>query len=129
MASQQINEVEEMINDLRKHPGFKSYLILNNDGVVIKWGQEGGSPMPYEKAVQQSHRVLDLYKNSKTCMGDLFGSEEEKQLECVRLRTDEYELICAQEGNFTLVVTQEDATKAAAALTAGEAADAEVDQS
>lgn len=125
MASQQVNEVEEMINGLRNHPGFKSYLILNNDGVVIKWGQEG-SPMPYEKAVQQSHHLLDLYKKSKACLGDLFGPEEGRQIECVRLRTDEYELIVAQEGNYTLVVAQEEEAKTAAAtaaLKAGEADD------
>ena len=115
-----------MVNDLRKHSGFKSYLILNNDGVVIKWGQEGGSPMPYEKAVQQSHHVLDLYKKSKTCLRELFGPEEEGLIECVRLRTVECELIMAQEGNYTLVVAQEDEAKtvakaaAAAALKEGE---------
>jgi|TARA_B100001142_G_C14259459_1_gene626438 hypothetical protein len=108
MASQQTNEVEEMLNDLRKQPGFVSFMILNNDGVVIKWGQEEGS-MPYEDAVHCSHHILSLYQKSRACISTLFSAEEESQIECIRLRTDGYELIAAQQGKFTLVATQQGA--------------------
>eukprot|EP00957_Ditylum_brightwellii_P001369 107173-Ditylum_brightwellii.AAC.2 len=99
-----------MLKELRKNPGFKAYLILNNDGIVIKWDQEG-SPMPYQKAVQYSHHVLDLCNKSKAHIKDLFEPQD-NQVENIRLRTDEYELIAAQQANFTLVVIQEDETKA-----------------
>lgn len=32
MQSQQVNEVEEVIKDLKTNPGFSAYVIMNNDG-------------------------------------------------------------------------------------------------
>jgi hypothetical protein len=87
---------------LKKTPGFKAYLVLNNDGVVLRWDQDG-EPMPYEKAVQYSHHVLDLCSKSKVHIKELFD-EEDDQVESVRVRTDNYELIVAQEGNYILVI-------------------------
>ena len=66
-----MNDVEEMINGLRKKPGFKAYLVLNSDGVVLKWGQDG-EQMPYERAVHYSHHVLDLYNKCKLNVLELF---------------------------------------------------------
>jgi hypothetical protein len=60
-----------MINGLRKKPGFKAYLVLNSDGVVLKWGQEG-EQMSYERAVHYSHHVLDLYNKCKLNVLELF---------------------------------------------------------
>ena len=101
-----MNEVEEMVKDLKKNPGFKAYIILNNDGIVIKWDQVE-TPMPYETAVQHSHLVLDLCSKSKKYMRELFDPPD-NEVENIRLRTDTHELIAAQHGNFTLVVVQED---------------------
>jgi len=66
-----MNEIEELIKGLRKVPRFKSYLILNNDGIVIKWDQEG-KPMPYSKAVQYAHHVMDVFSKSRMCIKELF---------------------------------------------------------
>ena len=108
MASQgQINEVEETINELRKQSGFRSYLILNSDGIVIK------SSLPHQEAVQLSSHILQLDKKSKECIGDLCGYDEESTVESVRLRTKGYELIAAQHGKYMLVVTQEAMAKSA----------------
>ena len=60
-----------MINGLKDNPGFKAYIILNNDGVVLKWDQEGDK-MPYEKAVQYSHHVLELYDKGTRQIKELF---------------------------------------------------------
>lgn len=108
MASQgQINEVEETINELRKQSGFKSFLILNSEGIVVN------SSLPHEKAVQLSAHILDLYRKSKECIGDLCGYDEESTVESVRLRTKGCEMIAAQHGRYTLlVVTQENAAAA-----------------
>lgn len=47
---------------LEQNPGFKAYIVLNKDGVVLRWNQEGTSnDLTYEKAIQYSHHVLDLY--------------------------------------------------------------------
>ncbi len=56
---------------LKENPGFKAYLVLTSDGVVLRWDQEGDA-MPYEKAVQYSHHILDLYCKSKGHLSDLF---------------------------------------------------------
>ena len=102
MASQgQINEVEETINELRKQSGFKSYLILNSEGIVVS------SSLQHEKAVQLSAHILDLYRKSKECIGDLCGYDEESTVESVRLRTKGCEMIAAQHGRYMLVVAQE----------------------
>ena len=33
MAHNQVNEIDELLKDLKKTPGFKAYLILNSDGM------------------------------------------------------------------------------------------------
>ncbi len=95
-----------MVKDLKKNPGFKSYIILNNDGIVIKWDQVS-TPMPYIKAVQHAHLVLDLCSKSKKYVRELFDAPD-NDVENIRLRTDDFELIAAQHGKFTLIVIQED---------------------
>jgi hypothetical protein len=70
--TQKINEVDEIISRLQKNRGFKAYLILNNDGVVVKWEQDGEQPLPYHKVVQYSHHILDLCNKSKSHIKDLF---------------------------------------------------------
>ncbi|GMI43425.1 hypothetical protein TrCOL_g9697 [Triparma columacea] len=106
MQSNQVNEVEEMVKELKKNIGFKAYIILNNDGIVIKWEQVD-VPMPYEVAVQHAHLVLDLCSKSKKHIRELFDPPD-NDVENIRLRTDDYELIAAQHGHFTLIVIQED---------------------
>jgi histidinol phosphatase-like PHP family hydrolase len=51
MAHNQVNEVDELLKGLKKVKGFKSYLVLNSDGIVIRWDQEDGQ-MSYQSAVQ-----------------------------------------------------------------------------
>lgn len=51
MAHNQVNEVDELLKGLKKVKGFKSYLVLNSDGIVIRWDQENGQ-MSYQSAVQ-----------------------------------------------------------------------------
>ena len=64
--------MDEIVRNLKKNPGFKAYLIFNNDGIVLRWEQVGNTPMPYHKAVQHAHHVLDLYHKSKMHIRDLF---------------------------------------------------------
>jgi len=99
-----------MAKGLKKLPGFKAYIILNNDGIVIKWDTLSETElMPYQKAVQYSHHVLDLCAKSKTHIKELFNPSD-NHVESIRLRTEEYEMIVAQHGNFTVVVIQDEET-------------------
>jgi hypothetical protein len=71
VKSQQTNEVDEIMKDLKRYPGFKAYIIMTNDGIVIRWDQVD-SDMPYERAVHHASLVLDLCSKTKTHMQNLF---------------------------------------------------------
>lgn len=60
MAHNQVNEVDELLKGLKKVPGFKSYLVLNSDGIVIRW-EQGSGEMSYESAVQHGERLIVFY--------------------------------------------------------------------
>uniref|UniRef100_A0A6V1PEV3 Roadblock/LAMTOR2 domain-containing protein n=1 Tax=Heterosigma akashiwo TaxID=2829 RepID=A0A6V1PEV3_HETAK len=100
MASQQPNEVEEVIKELKQNPGFDGYVVMNNDGIVIKCEN-----MEYKTAVHHAHLVLDLCAKSRKYMRDLLDPPD-NEVESIRLRTIDYEMIIAQHDNFTLVVIQ-----------------------
>ncbi len=60
------NEVDDVIRELRKIPGFSAYAILNNDGIVIKYDN-----MSYKTAVYHAHQVLSLAVKANKYIGDL----------------------------------------------------------
>lgn len=61
------NEVDDIIRDLKKIDGFYAYVILNNDGIVIKYEN-----MTYRSAVHHAHLVLSLYSKANKYIRDLF---------------------------------------------------------
>ena len=99
-ASGSEHVVEETIRDLKKIPGFGAYLIINNDGIVIKYEN-----MQLRTAVHYAHLVLALTGKASKYVKDLFEAPD-NEVESIRLRTSAYEMIIAQMGNFTLIVTQ-----------------------
>ncbi|KAG5192827.1 hypothetical protein JKP88DRAFT_256844 [Tribonema minus] len=101
-ANNQPNEVEEVIKELKKNPGFSAYVVMNNDGIVIKY-----ESMSYQTAVHHAALVLDLVAKGKKYMREMFEPPD-NEVESLRLRTEEHEMIVAQHENFTLVVIQED---------------------
>jgi len=109
MAHNQVNDIDELLKDLKKTPGFKAYLILNSDGIVIRWDHVG-TQMPYQRAVQHAHHITELYNRSTSHIKELFKPED-GPVENVRIRTEEYEMIVSSLGSFTLAVFQEDAAK------------------
>lgn len=101
MANNQPNQVDEVIHDLKSNVGAKQYVILNNDGIVIKY--EG---MDYSRAVQHAYLVLDLCAKSKSYFRGMFEAPE-NEVESIRLKTNEFEMIISQIQNFTLVMIQD----------------------
>ncbi len=110
MAHNQVNEIDELLKDLKKTPGFKAYLVLNSDGIVIRWDQVGDTQMPYQRAVQHAHHITELYNKSTAHIRELFEPED-GPVENVRVRTEEYEMIISSLGSYTLAVFQEDEEK------------------
>mmetsp|Transcript_3243 Transcript_3243/g.5054 ORF Transcript_3243/g.5054 Transcript_3243/m.5054 type:complete len:129 (+) Transcript_3243:162-548(+) len=94
------NEVDDTIRELRKITGFSAYVILNNDGIVIKYEN-----MSYRTAVHHAHLILALYGKATKYTRDLFDPPD-NDVESIRMITKNYEMIIAQHGNFTLVVSQ-----------------------
>ena len=107
MAHNQVNEIDELLKDLKKTPGFKAYLVLNSDGIVIRWDQVGDTQMSYQRAVQHAHHITELYNKSTAHIRELFEPED-GPVENVRVRTEEYEMIISSLGSYTLAVFQED---------------------
>jgi dynein light chain roadblock-type len=91
--------VEETIRDLKKIHGFHGYVILNNDGIVIKYEN-----MSYRTAVHYSHQVLGLASKASKYIRELFEAPD-NEVESIRLRTLHHELIIAQHGYFTIIAT------------------------
>jgi len=100
MAQNAPNEVEETIKQLKLKPGFYSYIVMNNDGIVIKYEN-----MEYRSAVMHAYHILNLYSRSKKHLSKLFDANE-CEIECLRLRTKLHEMLIAQYNRFTLVVLQ-----------------------
>jgi hypothetical protein len=98
MASQNTNEIDEILKRLKSSPGFQACFILNNDGVVLRWENKSKSidtlekvssedekesdfVLTYEKAVHYAGHVLDLYHESKMTMGGLM--EDVSLVDCL----------------------------------------------
>ena len=89
--------VEETIRDLKTIPGFQSYLILNNDGIVIKYEN-----MSYRTAVHYSHQVLGLASKATKYIRDLFDAPD-NEVESIRLRRVSKEG-CSQGSSLSIFV-------------------------
>eukprot|EP00624_Nannochloropsis_granulata_P004275 evm.model.NODE_31412_length_12493_cov_20.712238.3 len=70
-TSQAMSEVDVIIRDLKAHPGFSSYMIMNNDGIVIKYEN-----VEYKRAVHIAGLVLDLASKAKGAVRDLLEPPE-----------------------------------------------------
>lgn len=103
MANQGINQVDEILKDLQRTPGFKDYIILNNDGIVIRHTMESN-----ERAVQHAHHITELYNKSVAQIQDLFDHPDDNRVENVRMRTEKYEMIVSSVGSYTLAVFQQE---------------------
>lgn len=101
MAANAPNEIEEAIKQLKSKPGFSSYLLMNNDGIVVKYEN-----MEYKEAVMHAYHVLSLFSRTRKHLQKLFPDPSESEIEWLRLRTKLHEMVIAQHLRFTLVVLQ-----------------------
>ena len=91
-------------------------MVVNNDGIVIKYEN-----MDYKKALHYAHQVLTLYSKASQYTRGLFDAPD-NEVESIRLKTEDYEMIVAQQGNFTVIITQrpDEEEEAVAAVAEGE---------
>ncbi|KAF1319459.1 Dynein light chain 2b, partial [Globisporangium splendens] len=101
MAANAPNEIDEAIKQLKAKPGFSSYLLMSNDGIVVKYEN-----LEYKEAVMHAYHVLSLYGRTKKHLQKLFPDPSEHNIEWLRLRTKMHEMIIAQHLRFTLVALQ-----------------------
>jgi dynein light chain roadblock-type len=109
MAAAAPNEVEEVIKQLKSKPGFSAYILMNNDGIVVKYEN-----LEYKEAIMHAYHVLSLYGRTKKHLQKLFPDPSDSEIEWLRLRTKMHEMIIAQYLRFTLVVLQQAETADAA---------------
>jgi hypothetical protein len=95
-----MTEVEDTIRELKTIHGFNAYCILNNDGIVIKYDN-----MTYQTAIHHAHQILSLVSKAGKYIQDLFEAPD-NVVESLRLKTNDYEMVVAQQLNFTMIVTQ-----------------------
>ena len=73
-------------------------------GIVIKFEN-----MSYKTALHYSHQVLGLASKAsryvKQDLKDLFDANE-NEVESIRLKTQDYEMVMAQHGNYTMIAMQ-----------------------
>lgn len=94
------HEVDEVMRELKLVPGYVSFAIMNNDGIVIKYEN-----MSYPESIHLAAQVLSLSAKASKYTRELIEPPD-NDVESIRLKTVEYEMIIAQVGNFTLVLTQ-----------------------
>jgi hypothetical protein len=61
--------------------------------------------MSYKAAIHHAHQVLALASKTSKYVKDVFDSSE-SDLESIRLKTIDYEMVIAQHGNFTMIAIQ-----------------------
>lgn len=101
MAANAPNEIDEVIKQLKTKSGFSSYILMSNDGIVVKYEN-----LEYKEAVMHAYHVLSLYGRTKKHLQKLFPDPSESEIEWLRLRTKMHEMIIAQHLRFTLVALQ-----------------------
>ncbi|KAJ0398982.1 hypothetical protein P43SY_003587 [Pythium insidiosum] len=101
MAANAPNEIEEVIKQLKSKPGFSSYILMNNDGIVVKHEN-----IEYRDAVMHAYHVLSLFGRTRKHIHKLFPDPSDGEIDWLRLRTKLHEMIIAQHLRFTLVVLQ-----------------------
>lgn len=101
MAAAAPNEIDETIKQLKAKPGFSAYVLMSNDGIVVKYEN-----LEYKEAVMHAYHVLALYSRTKKHLLKLFPEPGEGDIEWLRLRTKLHEMIVAQHLRFTVVALQ-----------------------
>ena len=82
MQANNKDEVQEMINELMKNPGTIGYVLINFDGIPVKYFPEA---LP---AVQYAALIADLVVKTKITLGTLDPARDEKaQFHYLRMRT------------------------------------------
>ena len=60
--------------------------------------------MSYKTAVHHAGSILSLHNKASRYIRDIF--DQDNEVECIRLITNDYEMITAQVSNFTIAVKQ-----------------------
>lgn len=106
-----VHPVDEVINQMKEVAGFAGFVICNNDGVVLR--HENVEPRD-KGGIHHAYHALDLCNKARDHVRILFEAPE-NELESVRLKTDDYEMIISQVGSYTLCVMQKPAAELEAA--------------
>ncbi|GBG30809.1 Dynein light chain roadblock-type 1 [Hondaea fermentalgiana] len=102
------NEVDEVIKRVMAIENVTRYVVFNKDGIVLRyegWPSEEGDG-GYRKCVQLAGTVANLVNHCSQGCQDMLAPPN-NEVECLRLKTRNYEMIVAPGANFTMVAIQE----------------------
>eukprot|EP00927_Polykrikos_kofoidii_P048678 TRINITY_DN42917_c0_g1_i1.p2 TRINITY_DN42917_c0_g1~~TRINITY_DN42917_c0_g1_i1.p2 ORF type:complete len:125 (+),score=24.64 TRINITY_DN42917_c0_g1_i1:118-492(+) len=104
MAGAQTSEVDSCLKAFQtEYPTVIGFVVLNADGIPIKWHDR----MPYEKAIMYAALLSDFVANCKKCLRELLNAPAESDLANVRMRTKEgSEIICVTVAEYAIIVIQ-----------------------
>ncbi|VWU51006.1 conserved protein, unknown function [Hepatocystis sp. ex Piliocolobus tephrosceles] len=97
------SEISELLNSwMGDNTSIVSYVLINSDGVPLKYNEE----VSYDHAIKQASLFSDLLTKTKRCLKELFPQENEcssnlrirtnKETEYILCNCDEYSLVTQQ---------------------------------
>ena len=101
-AVAQGSDVDASIHALLANPTVIGFVILNNEGIPVKYHEK----MSYEKAVMYASLMSDFHLKARRALKELLPGPD-SEMSNFRMRTSEgTELVGVSIGDFLLVVVQ-----------------------
>lgn len=107
-AVDHVNEVDETIKDLKANDGFEALMLMNKEGIVIRWEN-----MEYKEAVHYGTNVKSLFDKAGMFVGSLLEPGE-NELQTLRMNASDFqhnhrhELIVSQVMGYLMLVIQKE---------------------
>mmetsp|Transcript_89604 Transcript_89604/g.249193 ORF Transcript_89604/g.249193 Transcript_89604/m.249193 type:complete len:104 (-) Transcript_89604:244-555(-) len=94
-----MSEIEETLERIKSHDGVEGYVIMNNEGEVLRKLPS----MSNEKAKEYGEEIYNLARKARHVVRDI---NPQNDLMYFRLRTKELEIMVAPGEDFMVVVIQ-----------------------
>ncbi|GFH54639.1 hypothetical protein CTEN210_11115 [Chaetoceros tenuissimus] len=94
-----MSAIEETLERIQKQPGVEAYVILNNEGEILRRMPS----MSQEVAEQYANKVKDLVKKAANATRDL---NPEDKLKNLRIRTKTKEMLVSFATDSVVIIIQ-----------------------
>eukprot|EP00792_Barthelona_sp_PAP020_P004536 TRINITY_DN2189_c0_g1_i1.p1 TRINITY_DN2189_c0_g1~~TRINITY_DN2189_c0_g1_i1.p1 ORF type:complete len:106 (+),score=39.31 TRINITY_DN2189_c0_g1_i1:61-378(+) len=104
-----MSSVEETLTRIQQHPGVEGFIIVNNEGNVIRRSKSFEDENKLEMVNLYADLLKDFSAQSKSAVRDLDPTNE---LSFIRLRSEKHEIMIAPEQQYTIIVFQDPSQQA-----------------